>query len=334
MKPKALARYLQYAITKNYPVLVKGKPGIGKSDIIEDAARQAGAQLIISHPVVSDPTDYKGLPFPSKDGKSADFLAYGDLQKIMDATDLTVYFIDDLGQAPASVQAAVMQLLLARRINGHLVSKKVVFLAATNRREDKAGVSGILEPVKSRFKCILDLEVDLEDWVKWAILNNMPAELIAFIRFKPEHLTDGQPSKDIVNTPCPRTIANLGEQQANNLPEQLYEEVFAGAAGPAFSSEYRAFLDLYKQLPSLDAIIADPTGAQVSTNLSILYALTGGLSRKMSDATITPILKYLNRLAPEFSVCCITDATTRNPKVAENTAYIKWAEKYKKYLVA
>ncbi len=334
MKPKSLEKYLQYAIPNNYPVLIKGKPGIGKSDIVEGAARQAGADLIISHPVVSDPTDYKGLPFPSKDGVSADFLPYGDLQKIIKAKKKTVYFLDDLGQAPASVQAACMQLLLARRINGHIVSNHVTFVAATNRREDKAAVSGILEPVKSRFKTIIDLEVDLEDWVKWAITHNMPVELIAFIRFKPSMLTDSLPSKDIVNTPSPRTVANVGEQQANNLPEEFYTEVFAGAAGAAFASEYKTFLEMYKQLPTIESIIADPTGAKVSNNPSIIYAITGGLSRKMAESNIDPIVKYLNRLQPEFSVACMTDATTRSPKVCETKSYIDWAAKNKKYLAA
>ena len=66
-------------------------------------------------------------------------------------------FLDDLGQAPMSVQAAAMQLILARRINGFKISDKVIFMAATNRREDKAGVTGILEPVKSRFAWIVEL---------------------------------------------------------------------------------------------------------------------------------------------------------------------------------
>ncbi len=43
-----------------------------------------------------------------------------------------VCLLDDLGQAPPAVQAAAMQLLLARRVNGHAVSDHVTFLAATN----------------------------------------------------------------------------------------------------------------------------------------------------------------------------------------------------------
>jgi MoxR-like ATPase len=167
MRASELNKFLLFSIANKFPVLITGKPAIGKSDIIEQSCAEAKAELIISHPVVSDPTDFKGLPFASNG--EAHFLPFGDLKKLIDAKKSTVFFLDDLGQAPAAVQASVMQLLLSRRINGFQVSEHVTFIAATNRREDKAGVTGMLEPVKSRFASIVELEVDTNDWCKWAL---------------------------------------------------------------------------------------------------------------------------------------------------------------------
>ena len=233
MKPTQLTRLLEFAILNRFPVLITGSPGIGKTDIVKQSARATEARLLVSHPVVSDPTDYKGLPFviETESGKRADFLPFGDLAQICSTQEKTVFFFDDLGQAPASVQAAVMQLLLARRINGHRVSEQVTFVAATNRREDKAGVQGILEPVKSRFFSIVELETDIEDWVKWAIESNMPAELIAFVRFRPDLLNDFKPTREMKNSPCPRTLAFIGKAINAGLPSDLEFEFFAGAAG-------------------------------------------------------------------------------------------------------
>ena len=126
MSPSSLAKVISMAIRNRRPLLIKGAPGIGKSDIVAQACNEAWAKLIIEHPVVSDPTDFKGLPFPSADGQSAHFLPFGSLLEILKYDDETkekereviVYFIDDLGQAPPAVQAAAMQLILARRING------------------------------------------------------------------------------------------------------------------------------------------------------------------------------------------------------------------------
>src|SRR5512146_1594126 len=149
--PSQLQELLSAAIPAREPVLVTGAPGVGKSDIVSQAATAAGAELILSRPAVSDPTDFKGLPWPDKDANSANFLPFGDFHRALNAAVPTVWFLDDLGQSSPAVQAAAMQLLLARRVNGHILPDTVTFVAATNRRTDRAGVSGILEPVKSRF---------------------------------------------------------------------------------------------------------------------------------------------------------------------------------------
>ena len=77
MKPSELTSALEFSIKNHYPVLITGSPGIGKSDIVSQACEKTSADLIISHPVVSDPTDYKGLPFALDD--RADFLPFGEL---------------------------------------------------------------------------------------------------------------------------------------------------------------------------------------------------------------------------------------------------------------
>ena len=90
-----------------------------------------------------------------------------------------------------------MQLILARQVNGHKISDKVIFIAATNRRQDRAGVTGILEPVKSRFATIIQLDVDADIWIEWAFENDMPAELIGFIHFRPSLLHKDETTSDI-----------------------------------------------------------------------------------------------------------------------------------------
>jgi MoxR-like ATPase len=201
MKANDVAQTAEFMVRNNYPLLITGAPGIGKSDIIGQVADRLGFELQVAHPVVSDPTDYKGLP-AKIDDETAGFLPFAELKRLIEADSPLIYFLDDIGQAPNSVQAALMQLLLARQIDGKKISDHVRFIAATNRREDKAGVTGILEPVKSRFKSIIELTVDVDDWIRWAQTANMPMELITFIRYRPELLDGFEASRDIKNSPC------------------------------------------------------------------------------------------------------------------------------------
>ena len=137
MKPSELSKILEQLVLAQEPFLLVGSPGVGKTEIVQQVAASLGVRCIVTHPVVDDPVDYKGLPgiVPSESGPRAEFLPFGDLAQLMSASEPTLVLMDDLGQATPAVQAAIMQLVLARRINGHAISEHVTFAAATNRRE-------------------------------------------------------------------------------------------------------------------------------------------------------------------------------------------------------
>lgn len=324
MKPTQVKIVLAAMLAARQPVLITGAPGVGKSDIVAQAATEAGARLILSHPVVSDPTDYKGLP-GIIDGR-AEFLPFGELRKAVEATEPTIFFLDDLGQSPPSVQAACMQLLLARRVNGHHISPQVTFVAATNRRTDRAGVQGLLEPVKSRFATILPLDVDLEDWVVWALGKQLPASLISFIRYRPSLLHDFTPSADLVNSPSPRTVANIGKLMQAGLPSDVQYDVFAGAAGEGFAAEFIGYLQVAASLPRIEDIIADPTKAKITNDPAVLYALSGLVSHALMPKTMAPLCAYLNRVPPEFSIITMKDAVRLTPAICETPEFLTWTK--------
>lgn len=323
MKADELKALLAITIPAGLPVMIKGAPGVGKSDIVATAADEAGANLIIMHPVVSDPTDFKGLP-AVVNGK-AEFLPFGELQKMMNAKTRTVAFLDDLGQAPAVVQAAAMQLILARQINGVKISPNVTFVAATNRREDRAGVTGILEPVKSRFATIVELVPNVEDWSAWALANDVPPEVVAFVRFRPElFTTPGAATQDIVNRPSPRTVTNMGKLYAAGLDGL---EVLAGAVGQGFAAEFVGFIRVWQNLPSIDGILVAPDKAPVPTEPAALYAVATALASRTTADNAGRVIKYLTRLPDEFGVLGIRDVLRANPKAANCKEYVAWAVK-------
>jgi hypothetical protein len=319
MSPSKLRTLLSKSFAHKQKVLIKGPPGAGKTAIITQAAADAGADLLLSHPAVSDPTDYKGMPAIVNGG--AEFLPFGDLNRLIQASKLTVCCFDDLGQAPPSVQAALMQPLHGRRINGHKISDDVVFVGATNDTKDQAGVAGLLEPVKSRWDTIVSIDVSVDDWCIWALDNNIPAELIAFIRFRPALLNNFQPTRQLTNSPCPRTVAAVGKWLAIG---ETSHDVIAGAAGEGFATELVAFLAMFSKLPNLDSILMNPDSASVPDDMSALYAVTAGLARKATPGNADRLFRYLGRLPKEFSTCCVTDAVRINKAIETTKPYVDW----------
>ena len=118
MKPKDLAELLKRTIPHHLPILVTGAPGVGKSDIVAQACSATGADLILSHPAVSDPTDAKGLPWPIAGTNEATFLPFGELARALKATKLIFITTTDgliyQGQLIRQMIAADLNALLAK----------------------------------------------------------------------------------------------------------------------------------------------------------------------------------------------------------------------------
>ena len=333
MTPQQLKALLTASIEARLPVLVTGAPGAGKSDIVAQAAAAAAADLLISHPVVSDPTDAKGLPWKLEGEDTATFLPFGDLAQALAAVEPLVWFIDDLGQAAASVQAAYMQLILARRVNGHRLPDCVTFVAATNRRTDRAGVSGILEPVKSRFVTIVELVPDLDQWCSWALDQDYPngiaAEIVAFVRFRPELFNRFEPSADLSNCPLPRTWTHVSRLMDLDLEPDVLASAICGAVGEGAGAEFVAFLRLWADLPNIDLILSDPAAAVIPSQPGTLYAVCTALGRRVDVDNFANVAAYAMRLMEagngEFAVLLVRDCEQKTPAICNTEAYVRLA---------
>ncbi len=325
MKASNLVSILKTAIARQWAILIEGSPGIGKSDIVAQVAHDTKTDLVISHPVTADPTDYKGLP-GIVSGK-AEFLPYGDLRRLLDAQSPLLCFIDDLGQGSQATQAAQMQLVLAREINGQKISPHVTFFGATNRRADNAGVSGILSPLRSRFRSSVELTVDSADWCKWALGAKMPFELVAFINYRPLFLNTFDPKTAKEGKPfsCPRTLSFLGDWVNQGITDA---ETLGGCVGEAVATEFLAFMGIYRAVAGLPAqIVANPLSAPIASEVDRAFAISAAMSYHATPKNIDAIGQYFSRaeMPAEFRTFFWKAATARKPELIETHAYTKWS---------
>lgn len=333
MNANQLATFLTVMVQQKFPVLITGAPGIGKTAIVNQVAEALQADVIPVFASMSDPTDCKGLP--ANTGKGfADFLPFGFLHRLITATKLTICFLDDLGQAPLSVQNAFMQLIHARTDgNGQKISDFVVFIGATNRRQDKAGVTGISEPVKSRFHSIVELVIDNDAFIAWGIQNGIHTHVLAFQKARPELLHTFKPTLDIVNSSCPRTIHHLSDLVHLNLPAELEFPAYCGAVGEGYAVEFMAFRAAMQDFPPIAAILQNPKGAKVSDNPSICYAVSIALARKADDTNVDVIMQYMERLSPDFQGLFWHIALKENDQIANTSCFISWSVKNQGFVI-
>lgn len=317
MKAPQLIESIRDCIEMDAPAWIWGKPGIGKSQIVAQIARERGADCRDIRLSTFDPVDLRGLP------AVVDGLTQWMRPQIWpaDSSRETYIFFDEMDRAAPAVANAALQIVLDRRIGEHELPATVRIIAAGNGATDKVGTNRISSAQANRF-AHFHLEADADAAAAhWASIGLDPA-LIAFIRFRPA-LIETAPAQGELSYATPRQWESIN--RAMHLPAARRHRFAAASVGSAPAGEFEAFVRVISQLPSLDSVIANPGSAPVPADASARYAISAALARKAQPDTFAAVLEYAQRLPREFEIITAVDAVKRNPALCETRAYIAWA---------
>lgn len=318
MRPAQLKSAVSHLMSKKRAVMIWGPPGVGKSDIVESLAKDSKIGLVDFRLALRDPTDIKGFPMPDATSKTMKFYRDGELP----TKGKGILFMDEINAAAPATQAAAMQLTLTGKIGDYTLPAGWSIVAAGNRESDRSVVSRMPSALSLRFSH-LDLDVDLEDWSTWAINNDMPIELISFMRFRTELLHKFDPSAR--SSPNPRSWAFVAQSTNSGLDPIVEREIIKGTVGEGAAAEYIAFLQIHRELPSIDSIMLNPDSVPVPSSPAVLYALAGSLASRAKKDSFDRMMTYVTRMPIEFQTVILRDATRRDDSIVDTKAYIKWA---------
>lgn len=342
MKASVLAKTLESLIFNKASVNVEGAPGGGKSSIIQQVATGLGWDGIRTdvHP---DPTTqvfgYIEITTPTKlvedfgipDMMTSDVSFGYKMPKWFPYEGHPTYpksgviNFDDRGQAGTDLQKVIANIQQARNLHGIPLMEGWSVVATGNRAQDRAGSVRTLGHLADR-EITITLDTNLDDSCAWALANNINPAIIAFWRFKPDALHSYEASRDKNATPrgwCDRKDginAIIG-----NVPAEAELECFTGRIGEGIAIEFKAFMDMYRKLPNPDAVLMNPDTHAVPTEGSVLYALSGALSHRATLNNFSRFMKFVTRMAPEFTVLSIKDALSRKPELASTPEFTLWA---------
>ena len=311
-------------------------PGLGKSTVFKQLAKDKKLKFIDCRLSQFDPTEINGFPV-IQNGRStyappAVFPLVGDpLPDMLDDDGKTIgkykgwlILFDEYNSASLAVQAATYQPLLDKTVGQHRLHKNVVIACAGNLSTDRAIVNRMSTAAQSRI-IHFNIEVSLSDWIDWSYLNNIDHRTRSFIEFRPDLLHKFDPKHTGNTFPCPRTwefvskltgdIKQIGDE---HLP------LIAGTVGEGAAHEYVAFGKLFGQLPTLKQILTDPKGITMPTRPDITYAMSSLLSSNMTQANGDTLMEYINRMPPEFQVITLKTATKTNPKLVYVAKIQEW----------
>lgn len=300
-------------------ICIEGAPGGGKTTIV----RETASRLNIDYRELHMPTmlveDF-GILYPSSDSKQ---LAY----KLpewwpMDPESRGILCFDDRNQASTDLQKVLANIIQARSLHGHTLPAGWMVISTGNRASDRAGANRVLSHLRNR-ETVIDYDVHIQDWSKWAIDNGVQPTVVAFLNFRTGLLHAFDPNADI--NPTPRSWVEGVSAMMGVVPYDAEYECFRGGVGEGAAAEFTGYLKIYRSLPDPKSIIDDPEGAVVPTDPMTLYALAGSLADHANTENFGRVVAYLDRLPGEFGVLCVTLAIRSKPELMTTEAFVVWS---------
>lgn len=151
-RPDIQLEALALAVAADVPVLLWGEPGIGKTAALTQLAASLDLPLTTVIASVHEPSDFSGLPVVGDDPAEHGIpMAPPDWAVRLVRAGRGLLFLDELSTAPPAVQAALLRLVLERRIGSLRLPPGVRIVAAANPRSSAADGWELSPPLANRF---------------------------------------------------------------------------------------------------------------------------------------------------------------------------------------
>jgi len=320
MYSQQFMKALQVAIHARVPVWVWGQAGVGKSSIIRSVTKALNRDHIDVRPTTMDPVDM-GIPYIEGG------VCRRAIPSWLPTHDNTLMAIEELPDAPMSVQCALYQLVLERRLGDYALPGGAYVCATGNRAQDGGNYNQPPTPLLNRF-LHLQLDSSFDSWNDWAINgDSLKVELVApkaitpyirpevrgFFSFRKDLLV-AQPNKSEFAFCTPRSVEMLSRIVDQEPDADIAAELINGCIGQGTGTEFLGFLRTWRSLPTLSAIEASPLTAILPKSLSECYATATYLAANWQPNNSNALCEYINRMVPEYGCLFLRDVTKRNPQ--------------------
>jgi len=244
-----------FVVADRKPVLIRGRHGVGKSEVVYQIAEKLELPLVERRASQMTEGDLMGLPSISGDSTSWN---PPDWFKIA-CEEPVVLFLDEIDRATIEVRQGIFELTDSRKLNGHRLHEDTVIFGAINGGEHGAQYQvGEMDPAELDRWTVFDIEPTIEDWLGWGS-DNVDGAVWDFInqnRNHLEHKGEFEPNKVY---PSRRSWKRLSDclVKGNLLTEaspalfQLTCAYVGFEAGVAFND----FIDNYERIVTVEDLL-------------------------------------------------------------------------------
>lgn len=339
-------------VGRNVTVIGQGEPGIGKSAMLKVLAKQNPTHetayidctlldlgdfaLPYTENLLTDVNQSTGVTKVTKFAPNARF-------KMHEGKPVIV-MLDEIGKAMKAVKNVLLTLMLEHRIGDHYLPEGSIVFGTTNLLSD--GVGDMLEAhARNRVAFVTVRKPDADEWIEWAISNEVDPTIIAWVKQFPHALasyTDAsQKDNPYIFNPTragmgavvtPRSLEKASHiaKQRGELGDALTISLLTGTIGESAARDMQAFFTVVDKLPTWEAIVADPKGAKLPDDTVAKCILVFSAITRVEKDTLAKWMEYVQRMDMEWQALFATSVMKSQVKQAfcvMNKEFKDWALK-------
>ena len=238
-------------------IMLMGKHGIGKSQILEKFYTAKGCKVVsLFLGQMSDPGDLIGIPHKNEETGHTEFMP-----PYWFPTDDTpvVLFLDELNRARPEVLQTIMDLALNRKLAGRSLPEGSRIISAVNNGEEYQ-LTDLDPALVSRFN-IYEFMPSVQDWLLWANKNGVDERITSYIAANPKALDNQMAIEDMENlekTPDRRAWVRVSEIiSGKDALTQAHKSIIAGIVGSVAANRFIEFLDQNHLLTAKELLLGN-----------------------------------------------------------------------------
>jgi hypothetical protein len=304
------AKVLIKCMAHQQSFLLLSPPGVGKSEMVFQAATEAGLACRSLLGTQIAPEDVSGIPRIV--GERSVFCPPRVL--LPENPEPFCLFLDELPACAPDVQKAFYSLLLERRLGEHALPAGTWVVAAGNRVQDRALVRALSSALINRVS-ILNVRVDVQEWLDWATGHGVRAEILNFISYMPDALARPVPAEpQPFSTPRAWTLLSQGldlAEAAGVLTPQLRRALAFGRVSAEDAAVYCALAEeSIQRLQPLAHYLENPES--LPSGDAARWFILNCIRQHVRDGrlhglTAGTVNRFLESLPPEHQLTLISD---------------------------
>lgn len=241
---------------------LKGHQGIGKTQILQQVAKELGWHYQAIYCAQTSTEDLLGMPTIDKSNPEKPRTLYA-VPKLFPQEENTIFVLEEINRAPLEVQQSVLQLLTDKKIGDFVLPKNTLVCACINPT-DSVYMTQELDSVFINRMVTINVETNTEEFCNYAReKGDVNEDIINFIGSLNNsqvavHFTQ-KPTEQTIGKamPSPRTWMIANEILKMDLNDGALAQMLSGAIGKDTATLFLTTRKKLDKLITIDTIIKD-----------------------------------------------------------------------------